>query len=244
MDLVTLVSPAGGSLSFSTSSFRRLEGSVGARQSVWATSSAELRGAATRIRRDETCPAHEISSVLGLVPIFTRVATDYYRRVQLHAFATIGLHRFVARQKEPTERTHPQDRRNEAGGEPGVWLRVRILNSPVFSFSTTVCAIRDSLREAVHLCSASLRIIGSNSVSKTSCSRVSSALRSGGSHQRQHQNPSSKGSWLQKPLLPVAQGPTHGGHQDRIHRSSESSLKCGSLRILVQSRLFIRGLVS
>src|SRR5713226_7070261 len=95
----------------------------------------------------------------------------------------------------------------EAGGEPGVWLRVRILNSPVFSFSTTVCAIRDSLREAVHLCSASLRIIGSNSVSKTSCSRVSSALRSGGSHQRQHQNPSSKGSWLQKPLLPVAQGP-------------------------------------
>src|ERR1700730_7526624 len=26
-----------------------------------------------------------------------------------------------------------------------------------------------------------------------------------------------------------------GGHQDRIHRSSESSLKCGSLRILVQS---------
>src|SRR6266478_7886825 len=62
-----------------------------------------------------------------------------------------------------------------------------------------------------------------------------STLRSGGSHQRQHQNPSSKGSWLQKPLLPVAQGPTHGGHQDRIHRSSESSLKCGSLRILVQS---------
>src|SRR6266481_6632476 len=65
-----------------------------------------------------------------------------------------------------------------------------------------------------------------------------STLRSGGSHQRQHQNPSSKGSWLQKPRLPVAQGPTHGGHQDRIHRSSESSLKCGSLRILVQSRIF------
>jgi len=29
-----------------------------------------------------------------------------------------------------------------------VWLRVRILNSLVFSFSTTVRAIRDSLREA------------------------------------------------------------------------------------------------
>ena len=35
--------------------------------------------------------------------------------------------------------------------------------------------------------------------------------------------------------LSVAEGPTHGGHQDRIHRSSESSLKCGSLRILVQN---------
>src|SRR6266478_8800228 len=61
-------------------------------------------------------------------------------------------------------------------------------------------------------------------------------LRSGGSHQRQRQNPSSKGPWLQKPLLLVAQGAAHGGHQDRIHRSSESSLKCGSLQILVQSR--------
>jgi hypothetical protein len=35
--------------------------------------------------------------------------------------------------------------------------------------------------------------------------------------------------------LSIAQGSTHGGHQDRIHRSSESSLKCGSLRILVQN---------
>jgi hypothetical protein len=30
----------------------------------------------------------------------------------------------------------------EEGGEPGVWLRVRILNSLVFSFSATVRAIR------------------------------------------------------------------------------------------------------
>jgi len=52
-----------------------------------------------------------------------------------------------------------------------VWLRVRILNSLVFSFSTTVRGIRDSLREAVHVCSASLRIIGSISASKTSSSK-------------------------------------------------------------------------
>jgi len=38
-----------------------------------------------------------------------------------------------------------------------VWLRVRILNSLVLSFSTTVRAIRDSLRDAVHVCSASVR---------------------------------------------------------------------------------------
>ena len=67
-----------------------------------------------------------------------------------------------------------------------------------------------------------------------------STLRSGGSHQRQHQNPSPKGPRLQKSRLPAAQGPTHGGHQDRIYRSSKSSLKCGSLRILAQSRIFKR----
>src|SRR6476646_8636485 len=60
-------------------------------------------------------------------------------------------------------------------------------------------------------------------------------LWSGGSDQRQHQNPSSKGPWLQESRLSAAQGSTHGGHQDRIHRSPESSLKCGSLRIPVQS---------
>ena len=56
-----------------------------------------------------------------------------------------------------------------------MWLRVRILNSLVFSFSTTVRAIRDSLRDAAQVCSASFWIIGSISVSKTSCSKVSSA---------------------------------------------------------------------
>ena len=34
----------------------------------------------------------------------------------------------------------------------------------------------------------------------------------------------------------AAQGAAHGGDHERIHRSSESSLKCGSLRILVQNR--------
>src|SRR5947207_11688032 len=62
-----------------------------------------------------------------------------------------------------------------------------------------------------------------------------STFRSGGSHQRQHQNPLSKGPWLQESRLSAAQGSAHGGHQDRIHRSSESRLKCESLRILVQS---------
>ena len=66
--------------------------------------------------------------------------------------------------------------------------------------------------------------------------RTKVRFRSGGSHQRQHQNSASKGPRLQESRLSVAQGTTHGGHQDRIHRSSESSLKCGSLRILVQNR--------
>jgi hypothetical protein len=63
----------------------------------------------------------------------------------------------------------------EEGGACGVWLRVRILNSLVFSLSTTVRATRDSLRDAAHVCSASLRIVGSVSMSSTSCSKVSSA---------------------------------------------------------------------
>ena len=55
--------------------------------------------------------------------------------------------------------------------------------------------------------------------------RTKVPLRSGGSHQRQHQNPSPKGPRLQKSRLPAAQGPTHGGHQDRIYRSSRKQPK-------------------
>jgi len=36
--------------------------------------------------------------------------------------------------------------------------------------------------------------------------------------------------------IPTAQGAAHGGHKNRIYRSSESSLKCRSLQILVQSQ--------
>src|SRR6266702_6542380 len=53
----------------------------------------------------------------------------------------------------------------DEGGDEGVWLRVRILNSAVFNFSTTVLAIRLSLRDAAQVSSASLRIIGSVSLS-------------------------------------------------------------------------------
>src|ERR1700730_19469341 len=52
----------------------------------------------------------------------------------------------------------------EEGGEAGVWLRVRILNSLVFSLRTTVRAMRDSLREADQIFSARSRIIGSVSL--------------------------------------------------------------------------------
>lgn len=63
---------------------------------------------------------------------------------------------------------------HEEGGEPGVWLRVRILNSLVFILRTTVRAIRDSLREADQSFSARRRIVGSVSANGTSCSKVSS----------------------------------------------------------------------
>src|ERR1700694_4759234 len=62
-----------------------------------------------------------------------------------------------------------------------------------------------------------------------------STVRCRGSHQQQHQNPSSKGPRLHKSRLSAPESSAYGGHKDRIHRSSESSLKCGSLRILVQN---------
>src|SRR6185312_11331586 len=64
---------------------------------------------------------------------------------------------------------------HDDGGRFGVWLRVRILNSFVFNLSTTVLAIRVSLRDAAHTFSAKRRIIGSVSAIGTSSSNVSSA---------------------------------------------------------------------
>jgi hypothetical protein len=55
-----------------------------------------------------------------------------------------------------------------------VWLRVRILNSLVFSLRITVRAIRDSRRDANQSFSAGRRIIGSVSAKRTSLSKVSS----------------------------------------------------------------------
>src|ERR1035438_1078551 len=68
----------------------------------------------------------------------------------------------------------PVNSSQEEGGESGVWLRVMILNSPVFSLRTTVRALRDSLREADQSFSERRRIIGSVSANNRSCSKVSS----------------------------------------------------------------------
>jgi hypothetical protein len=62
---------------------------------------------------------------------------------------------------------------SQEGGELGVWLRVRILNSLVFSLRTTVRATRDSLREVAQSSSARRRMAGSVSGKSTSCSERS-----------------------------------------------------------------------
>ena len=61
----------------------------------------------------------------------------------------------------------------EDGGRSG--MRVRTLNSPIFSSNTTVRAIRESSRGAVQVLLVNLRIMGARSASNTtSCSKVSS----------------------------------------------------------------------
>lgn len=49
---------------------------------------------------------------------------------------------------------------HDEGGVAGVWLRVRILNSLVFNFRTTVRAMRGSFRDADHSLSTRRRIMG------------------------------------------------------------------------------------
>jgi len=62
----------------------------------------------------------------------------------------------------------------EEGGWSCVKLRVKILNSFVFSLSTTVRGIRDALPNADQSFATSRRIIGSVSASRTSSGNVSS----------------------------------------------------------------------
>src|SRR5262249_56185549 len=69
----------------------------------------------------------------------------------------------------------PVSSSQEAGGEFGVHLRVRMLNSLVFNFRMTVRAIRGSRRNADQTLSARRRIIGSVCANDRSCSNVSSA---------------------------------------------------------------------
>jgi hypothetical protein len=64
---------------------------------------------------------------------------------------------------------------HETGGTSGVWLRVRMLKSLVFSLSTTVRPTRGSFREADQTFSASRRMSSSVSDSGISRGNVSSA---------------------------------------------------------------------
>ena len=65
--------------------------------------------------------------------------------------------------------------RSDFGGGDGVKLRVRMRNSRVLSFSTTVRPTRSVLRVADHTFAASSRMRASSASSGTSCSNVSSA---------------------------------------------------------------------
>ena len=55
-------------------------------------------------------------------------------------------------------------------------------------------------------------------------------------HQREHQDSAPARPRVQEPALSAAEGPAHGGHQNRIRGFQESGLKCGPRRILAQSR--------
>jgi hypothetical protein len=61
----------------------------------------------------------------------------------------------------------------EEGGQRGVWLRVRTLNSPVFSFRTTERAVRDLYAKQTRACRLGVDM-GSVSANGTSRSKVSS----------------------------------------------------------------------
>ena len=63
---------------------------------------------------------------------------------------------------------------SDAGGASGVWLRVRMRNCAVLSFSTTVRPTRSVLRVAAQVFAASSRMAGSSSSRRRSRANVSS----------------------------------------------------------------------
>src|SRR5438552_9224138 len=63
------------------------------------------------------------------------------------------------------------------------------------------------------------------------------AAGSSGSREREHQGPLAPRTRIQESPLPSAEGPAHGGDPDRICGLQESSLKCGSHRILAESQI-------
>src|SRR5215469_4755931 len=61
----------------------------------------------------------------------------------------------------------------------------------------------------------------------------------GGGGKWKHQGTATARTWLSRSQLFAAEGTAVGGHQDPIHRFTESCLKCGRRQILVQNRFFI-----
>src|ERR1035438_2816387 len=59
-----------------------------------------------------------------------------------------------------------------------------------------------------------------------------------GSREWEYQVTAAPRAGIQEPALHAAEGPAHGGDQDRIRGIQESGLKCGPRRIPAQSRFF------
>src|SRR5215471_16266687 len=61
----------------------------------------------------------------------------------------------------------------------------------------------------------------------------------GGGGKWKHQGTATARTWLSRSQLFAAEVTAVGGHQDPIHRFTESCLKCGRRQILVQNRSFL-----
>src|SRR5215471_21281426 len=62
----------------------------------------------------------------------------------------------------------------------------------------------------------------------------------GGGGKWKHQGTATARTWLSRSQLFAAEGTAVGGHQDPIHRFTESCLKCGRRQILVQNPFYVR----